>query len=305
MSAINAAFRRSKAWLVEDTPGSALHAAFQQFYRSGQVFLANKLAVIGLTIVLGLVLVACFAPLLAPYDPLAIDLSNRFAPPGSDHLMGTDELGRDILSRVIFGARLTLYIVMLVVSIIGSVGLIVGTVAGYFGGWIDAALMRIADILMAFPGLILALAFVSALGRGLDNAIIAISLTAWPQLARLVRSEALIIRDRDYVSAARIQGASHMRIICRYIVPVCLNTLVVRITLYIAGIILTAAGLGFLGLGAQPPSPEWGAMLSSGRQYMLAHWWLAAMPGLAIMLVTLGFSLLGDGLRDVLDPRND
>jgi len=183
-------------------------------------------------------------------------------------------------------------------------GLIVGTVAGYAGGWIDAVLMRMTDVFLAFPRLILALAFVAALGPGIGNAVLAIALTSWPPYARIARAETLTIRNSDFIAAIRLQGASPPRIVVGHVMPLCLSSVIVRVTLDMAGIILTAAGLGFLGLGAQPPLPEWGAMISTGRQFILDQWWVAAMPGLAIFTVSLGFNLLGDGLRDALDPRS-
>ena len=232
------------------------------------------------------------------------DLGNRLAPLGSEgHILGTDSLGRDILSRLIYGARITLYIVALVALIAPIVGLLVGTVSGYIGGWVDIVLMRITDIFLAFPRLVLALAFVAALGAGIENAVLAISLTAWPPYARIARAETLTIRSSDYIAAIRLQGAGALRIITQHIWPLCISSLIVRVTLDMAGIILAAAGLGFLGLGAQPPSPEWGAMISEGRRFILDHWWVATMPGLAIFTVSLAFNLLGDGLRDVLDPK--
>ena len=230
-------------------------------------------------------------------------LADRLQPPSAEHWLGTDELGRDIWSRIVHGSRLTLYIIGIVAVIVGPVGLAVGTIAGYRGGWVDRVLMRITDIFLAFPRLILALAFVAALGPGIENAVIAIAITVWPPYARMARAETLTIRQADYISAVRIQGASTMRIVGRHVVPMCMSSLIVRLTLDMAGIILTAAGLGFLGLGAQPPLPEWGAMISSGRQYLLEQWWVATMPGLAIFITSLGFNLLGDGLRDTLDPK--
>jgi peptide/nickel transport system permease protein len=181
---------------------------------------------------------------------------------------------------------------------------LVGTVAGYLGGWADALLMRITDIFLAFPRLVLALAFVAALGAGIENAVLAISLTAWPPYARIARAETLTIRSADFINAIRLQGARPLRIITKHIWPLCISSLIVRVTLDMAGIILAAAGLGFLGLGAQPPSPEWGAMISEGRRFILDYWWVATMPGLAIFTVSLAFNLLGDGLRDVLDPKD-
>jgi peptide/nickel transport system permease protein len=183
------------------------------------------------------------------------------------------------------------------------VGLAVGTTAGYFGGWTDTVLMRINDIFLSFPGLILALAFVAALGPGIENAVIAIALTAWPPIARLARAETLTVRSSDYIAAVRIQGASPARIILKHIVPMCIPSVVVRITLNMAGIILTAAGLGFLGLGAQPPTPEWGTMLSDALQFIQRAWWVVTFPGFAILLTVLAFNLMGDGLRDALDPK--
>ncbi|MEK0082913.1 nickel transporter permease [Benzoatithermus flavus] len=292
-----------RAWLLSDTPRSALQARLGQAYASWIAFRRNPLALVGLAIVLLLVLVAVLAPYLAPQSPTAQDLAARLQPPSATHWFGTDELGRDIYARIVWGSRITLTIVVLVVVIVGPVGLLVGTVAGYAGGWLDTLLMRLTDIFLAFPRLILALAFVSALGPGIENAIIAIAITAWPPYARLARAETLTIRHSDFIAAAKMQGASAARIVLGHIAPLCTSSLIVRLTLDMAGIILTAAGLGFLGLGAQPPAPEWGAMISTGRQYVLDYWWVAAMPGLAIVVVSLGFNLLGDGLRDVLDPK--
>jgi peptide/nickel transport system permease protein len=201
------------------------------------------------------------------------------------------------------GSRITLFVVLLVAVLAAPIGLVVGTAAGYAGGWLDAVLMRVTDIFLAFPKLILALALVAALGPGIENAVIAIAITSWPAYARIARAETLTLREADYLHAVRLLGAGPLRIVLRHIVPMCLPSVVVRVTLDMAGIILTAAGLGFLGLGAQPPSPEWGAMIAGGRQYVLDHGWVAAAPGAAIFLVSLGFNLLGDGLRDALDPK--
>ena len=292
-----------RAYLLSSVPRSRTQARLVRFYLSWLAFRRNPLAVLGLAIVLLLLLVAAFAPWLAPSSPIEQDLAARLQPPSADHWLGTDELGRDIYSRIVHGSRITLYIVALVVVIVGPLGLLIGTAAGYLGGWVDVVLMRITDIFMAFPRLILALAFVAALGPGIENAVIAIALTAWPPYARLARAETLTVRNADYIAAVRMQGASALHIIRAHVVPMCLSSLIVRLTLDMAGIILTAAGLGFLGLGAQPPLPEWGAMISTGRQYLLDQWWVATMPGIAIFVVSLGFNLLGDGLRDVLDPK--
>ncbi len=290
-------------WLLSDTPGSRRQAALGRAWLGWLTFARNPLAMVGLGIVLTLLVVAAAAPLLATHSPTAQVLADRLQPPSAAHWLGTDQLGRDIYSRIVYGARLTLYIVGLVVVLVGPVGLLIGTVAGYVGGWVDVVLMRITDIFLAFPRLILALAFVAALGPGIGNAIIAIAITAWPPYARIARAETLTLRNADFIAAARLQGASTRRIIWGHIMPLCTSSLIVRLTLDMAGIILIAAGLGFLGLGAQPPLPEWGAMISTGRQYLLDQWWVATMPGIAIFVVSLGFNLLGDGLRDVLDPK--
>ena len=291
------------AWLLTDTPASPRQAQLGRFYASWLEFRRNPTAMVGLGIIVLLLLTALFAPLLATHSPTAQVLADRLQPPSAEHWLGTDELGRDIFSRIVHGSRLTLYIIFIVAIIVGPVGLAVGTIAGYMGGWVDRILMRITDIFLAFPRLILALAFVAALGPGIENAVIAIAITVWPPYARMARAETLTIRQADYIAAVRIQGASTARIVGRHVVPMCMSSLIVRLTLDMAGIILTAAGLGFLGLGAQPPLPEWGAMISSGRQYLLDQWWVATMPGLAIFITSLGFNLLGDGLRDTLDPK--
>ncbi len=257
----------------------------------------------GLIVLSALILTALFAPWIASHDPYLQDLNNVLQPPGNGHLFGTDELGRDILSRLVWGARITLRIVFLVTIVVGPIGLLVGTTAGYIGGRFDTVMMRITDIFLSFPSLILSLAFVAALGPSLNNAIIAIGLTAWPPIARLARAETLTFRKADYIAAARLQGASALRIIVKSIMPMCLPSVMIRLTLNMATIILTAAGLGFLGLGAQPPLPEWGAMIATGRRYMIDSWWLVTFPGLAILSVSLAFNLLGDGLRDALDPK--
>lgn len=293
-----------REWLLTETPTSRRHAKISAVYQGWLSFRSNTMAMIGLAILVLLLVVAAAAPLLSPHDPFVQDLGNRLLPLGTDgHILGTDSLGRDILSRLIYGARITLYIVALVALIAPIAGLLVGTVSGYVGGWTDTVLMRITDIFLAFPRLVLALAFVAALGAGIENAVLAISLTAWPPYARIARAETLTIRSSDFISAIQLQGAGPLRIITGHIWPLCISSLIVRVTLDMAGIILAAAGLGFLGLGAQPPSPEWGAMISEGRRFILDHWWVATMPGLAIFTVSLAFNLLGDGLRDVLDPK--
>lgn len=294
-----------RAWLTTDTPASRRHARMVQAYLGWLSLSRNPLALFGLGILVTLIVLSALAPWIAPHDPYTQELANRLQPPGTaGHLLGTDELGRDILSRLIHGASITLYIVTLVAVTAPVVGLVIGTLAGYVGGWTDTVLMRLTDIFLAFPRLVLALAFVAALGPGIENAVLAIAITSWPPYARLARAETLTVRHQDYISAIRLQGASPVRIIAGHVMPLCLSSVIVRVTLDMAGIILTAAGLGFLGLGAQPPIPEWGAMISSGRKFLLDQWWVATMPGLAIFIVSLGFNLLGDGLRDILDPRS-
>jgi len=291
-------------WLMSEHPVSRRQAALGRAYGTWNAFARNRLALVGLGIVVLLVMVALLADVVAPYSPFVGDLqTTRLLPPSTAHWLGTDDQGRDILSRLIYGSRVTLYVVVLVAVLAAPIGLLVGTVAGYAGGWLDAVLMRITDIFLAFPRLILALAFVAALGPGIGNAVIAIAITSWPPYARIARAETLTIRQADYIAAVQLIGASPWRIVLRHIMPLCVSSVIVRVTLDMAGIILTAAGLGFLGLGAQPPMPEWGAMIANGRQYVLDQWWVAAGPGAAIFLVSLAFNLLGDGLRDALDPK--
>ena len=290
-------------WLLDDSPASRMQARLGRTYRIVLALAKNPLAVVGAIIVALLIVTALAAPLIATADPIAQNLSQRLLPPSADHWMGTDELGRDIWSRVVFGSRITLTIVLLVAVIAAPVGLVVGAVAGYFGGWTDRILMGITDIFLSMPKLILALAFVAALGPGIQNAIIAIAIAAWPSYARIARAETLTFRNSEFIAAVQLQGASAARVIGRHILPLCTSSMIIRVTLDMAGIILTAAGLGFIGLGAQPPLPEWGAMISRGRTFIVDQWWVATMPGFAIILVSLGFCFLGDGLRDVLDPK--
>jgi len=293
----------TRDWLLDDSPSSRLQASLGRAYRVTAALLRNPLAVLGAFIILILIFAALLAPWIAPYSPVGQDLSNRLLPPSGAHWMGTDELGRDIYSRVIYGAQITLTIVLLVAVIAAPLGLIIGAVSGYFGGWVDRLLMGVTDIFLSMPKLILALAFVAALGPGIENAIIAIAITTWPAYARIARAETLTFRNAEFIAAVQLQGASPLRVIVNHILPLCTSSMIIRVTLDMAGIILTAAGLGFIGLGAQPPLPEWGAMISRGRSFILDQWWVATMPGFAIIVVSLGFCFLGDGLRDVLDPK--
>jgi peptide/nickel transport system permease protein len=293
-----------RAWLLQDVPDSITQARVQRFYLAWLTFRRNPIAMTGFLIIATLVVMAAFAPLFTSTSGLEPHLADRLQPASAEHWFGTDGLGRDIYDRIVWGSRITLYIVGLVGIIVVPVGLVVGTLAGYVGGAVDTVLMRITDIFLAFPRLILALALVAALGPGLENAVLAIALTTWSPYARIARAEALTIRNSEFIMAAKVQGASTGGILFRHVMPLCISSVIVRLTLDMAGIILTAAGLGFLGLGAQPPTPEWGAMISSGRQYLLDQWWIPTVPGIAIFVVSLGFNLLGDGLRDVLDPKS-
>lgn len=292
-------------WLTDPNPSSRRQARLGQAWLAWLRLRRNPLAMLGLFIIAVLCLLAAAASVFATHDPFTQDLAQRLLPPGTPgHWLGTDDFGRDIWSRIVYGARITLTIVALVAVTAPLIGLLIGTVAGYFGGWIDTVLMRITDIFLAFPKLILALALVAVLGPGIENAVLAIALTAWPPYARVARAETLTVRNSDYIAAVRLQGAGAGRIIWGHVVPMCLPSVIIRVTLDMAGVILIAAGLGFLGLGVQPPLPEWGLMISSGRKFLFEQWWVATMPGLAIFTVSLGFNLLGDGLRDVLDPRS-
>jgi peptide/nickel transport system permease protein len=293
-----------RAWLTSETPGSRLQARLGRVYAGWLSLRRNPLALSGLVIVLLLLLVALLGPALVPGSPNAQDLKIRLAPPSAAHWFGTDALGRDIFVRLVYGARITLAVILLVSVIVLPIGLAVGTIAGYAGGLIETALMRLTDVFLAFPRLVLALAIVAALKPGIENAIIAIALTSWPAYARIARAETRAIRNADYIQAARLQGASGLRVLWSHVVPQCLPSVIVRLTLDMAGVVLTAAGLGFLGLGAQPPAPEWGLMIADGRQYVLDQWWVSTIPGIAVCTVSIGFNLLGDGLRDLLDPRS-
>jgi peptide/nickel transport system permease protein len=293
------------AWLLSDEPASRRQAAWGGTYRGWLQFRRNHLAMTGLITVAALILASLVAPLLGVQNPNTQDLVNRLAAPSAAHWLGTDELGRDLFSRVLYGGRVTLGIVIAVVLLVAPVGLLVGTVAGYAGGLADRVLMRVTDIFLSFPRLILALAFVAALRPGITSAVIAIALTAWPPYALLARAETLAVRRADYIAAVRLTGAPAARVVLRHIAPMCISSLIVRIALDMSGIILTAAGLGFLGMGAQPPMPEWGNMIATTRGFILVQWWVPTIPGVAILVASLGFNLLGDGLRDVLDPKQE
>jgi peptide/nickel transport system permease protein len=263
----------------------------------------NKLALVGLAIIVLLVLVAIFANVIAPYDYATQDLKNIFKFPSSKHIFGTDEFGRDIFSRVIYGSRISLEVGFIAVSISVITGGILGAVAGYYGGVIDNIIMRLMDILLAIPQILLAISIVAALGPGLSNLMLAVGISSIPGYARIVRASVLSVKDQEFVEAAKAAGSSDLRIIFKHIIPNVMAPIIVQATLGVAIAILTAAGLSFIGLGIQPPTPEWGAMLSGGRGYIRDYWYMTMFPGLAIVITIFALNVLGDGLRDALDPR--
>ncbi|PMQ02545.1 MAG: peptide ABC transporter permease [Dictyoglomus sp. NZ13-RE01] len=263
----------------------------------------NKLAIVGFIIVLVFVIVALFAPHIAPYDPLQVDLSKSLLPPNREHILGTDEFGRDILSRLIHGARTSLQIAFFAQIISISLGTVMGLIAGYYGGWIDDLIMRIVEILFAFPFLLFVIAVVATLGTGIQNLYIAVALIGWAGVSRIVRGQVLSLRERDFIASAKAIGASTWRILFRHILPNALSPIIIEATLGMGGMIMLEAGLSFLGLGVQAPTPSWGSMVQAGLAYLRSRWWYPVAPGVVIMIVVFGFNLLGDGLRDALDPR--
>lgn len=280
-----------------------LHPALRELALTVRILSRNPSAVMGGVIIAAMVFLALFAPLLAPYDPVKLSLPDRLLAPGTTHLFGTDELGRDIFARVLFGARISLSIGLLVIAVAGVSGALIGATSGYFGGRIDSVVMRVMDVILSFPSLVLALALAAALGPSLMNAIFATAFVMIPKFARMVRGEALAVREAPFVAASRVAGAGHAFIIRRHILPNCLNSAIVLATLTLGDAILIAASLSFIGLGAQPPTPEWGAMIASGRKFLMDQWWYATFPGLFILFTVIGFNIFGDALRDVLDPR--
>ncbi len=263
----------------------------------------SPLAMVGTVLVAIFLFIALFAPLLAPYDPIKQNLNNILQPPSREHPFGTDTLGRDILSRVIYGARISLIIGVLVVAISSMIGIVAGLISGFFGGYVDLIVMRITDLFLSFPALILAMAIAGALGPSLTNTMIAISLVWWPTYARLIRGQVLTVKNKEFVEAATALGESNIKIMFTHVLPNSVTPAIIQATMDLGAVILTAAGLSFIGFGAQPPTPEWGSMISLGRNYFLKQWWLATFPGLAILTTVIGFNLLGDGIRDLLDPR--
>jgi peptide/nickel transport system permease protein len=269
----------------------------------GKRFSRNTLSVIGAAVVLSLLTIALLAPFLSPYDPTTIDVYNVLSPPGKAHWLGTDELGRDLLSRIIWGSRVSLKVGFVAVGIAIMIGILVGSAAGFYGGKVDALLMRVVDIMLAFPTFFLSLAVIAILEPNIYTIMAVIGVTGWMDVARLVRAEFLSLKERDFVDAGRAIGISNARLIFRHILPNALSPVFVAATFGVAGAILTESGLSFLGLGVQPPDPSWGNILTSGKDNIEIAWWLSLYPGLAILITVLSYNLVGEGLRDALDPR--
>lgn len=269
----------------------------------GKRFSRNRLSVIGAVIVLILIAMALFAPFIAPCDPTTIDVYNVLSPPTRTHLLGTDELGRDLLSRLIWGSRVSLKVGVVAVGIAIMIGIIIGSVSGFYGGKVDAVLMRFVDIMLAFPTFFLILAVIAILEPSIFTIMAVIGVTSWMDVARLVRAEFLTLKERDFVDAARAVGVGNKRLIFRHILPNALSPVLVSATFGVAGAILVESGLSFLGLGVQPPDPSWGNILTSGKDNIEVAWWLSVYPGLAILITVLSYNLVGEGLRDALDPR--
>lgn len=276
---------------------------FQEIRHALYLVRRSPLSLLGGILFLGFILTAALAPYIAPYNPFKINLTGAFQPPSKEHLFGTDELGRDILSRILWGCRISLRVGVTVVAISLCIGTVLGGIAGYVGGLADEIIMRFTDLVLAFPSIVLALALAAALGPGLNNAMFAISVTWWPWYARLVRGQVLSIREAGFVEAARCVGASDIRILFRHILPNSFGPVIVNASMDFGWAILMAAALGFLGIGAQPPKPEWGVMINAGRIYFMDKPWISTFPGLAILIVVLASNLIGDGLGEILNPR--
>jgi peptide/nickel transport system permease protein len=264
----------------------------------------DPLSVVGLSAVLGLLAVAVVGPLMVRYDPVTISPALQLLPPSTAHWLGTDQLGRDVLARLVYGARLSLLVAIVVSALSGAVGLLIGGTSGYSGRLLDEGLMRVTDVFLSFPWLLLAMAVAMAAGPGLWNGMLALAFVWWPGYARLVRGQVLAIKSREFVDAAAVIGASSQRVLFRHVLPNCLGPYIVLLTIGAGRIILALASLSFLGLGAQPPTPEWGVMVAEGRNYFFEAWWVVTFPGLAILVAVVGFNLVGDALRDVLDPAS-
>jgi len=269
----------------------------------GRRFSRNKLSVLSAITILLLITASILAPFIAPYDPTSIDVHNVLSPPNQKHLLGTDELGRDLLSRIIWGSRVSLKVGFVAVGIAILIGIIIGALSGFYGGWTDAILMRFVDIMLAFPTFFLILAVISILEQNIFTIMVVIGITSWMDVARLVRAEFLSLKEKDFVSAARAVGASDKRLIFKHILPNALSPVFVAATFGVAGAILIESGLSFLGLGVQPPDPSWGNILTAGKDNIEVAWWLSLFPGFAILITVLSYNLVGEGLRDALDPR--
>lgn len=266
-------------------------------------FKKNRRAMVGLYVIVLIIFISLLAPLISPYDPETINLGASLQPPSLKHWLGTDKLGRDILSRIIYGSRVSLMVGIVAVGISGIIGVVLGALAGYFGKWVDNLIMRLVDILLSFPSILLAITLVAVLGASLFNVMLAIGMVGWVSYARIVRGEFLSLKNQEFVLSARTSGAGFVRIIFRHMLPNSMAPIIVMATLGMAGAIITESSLSFLGLGVQPPTPSWGQMLSDGRTIMRQAWWVSTFPGIAIMITVLAFNLLGDGLRDAMDPK--
>ena len=285
---------------VAPSEGSRSTTAFKRTLRALR---RNPAGAVGVTITVIVVLGAIFGPLFAPYNPTSADLNAVLTPPSATHLLGTDQLGRDILTRIIYGARVSLLIGFLTVAIAGTAGTIIGTIAGYVGGWLDTVVMRIVDVQLSFPFILLALTINAIVGIGFRNILISLVLAGWVVYARVARAETLKIKEREFVEAARGLGGNDLRIIFRHVVPILLPPMIILSTLQVAQFMVAEAAISFLGFGIQPPTPAWGNMMSDGRDYLFTSPWLVTFPGLALAITVLGINLLGDWFRDVLDPR--
>ena len=284
----------------------AMKPRIKNFQESLYLLARNKLSLIALIILVLLVRAALFAPYIIPYPEDLVDATHieiKLQPPSSEHLMGTDELGRDVFSRVVYGARVSLSAALSAVGLSLLIGIPLGAIAGSFGGWVDNVIMRITDVFLSFPPLLLAIAMVAVMGSSLNNAVLAISLSWWPWYTRLIRGQAISVKERKFVQAAETIGTSRMKIIFKHIIPNCISPVIVQASMDIGGVILTVASLSFLGLGAQLPTPEWGLMISTGRRFFPDSWWYCIFPGLAIFISVLCFNLLGDAIREILDPK--
>jgi peptide/nickel transport system permease protein len=265
----------------------------------------NKLALVGMALIIALYATSFGAPLLTPYDPIKMDPRNRLSPPSIEHVLGTDSFGRDMLTRILYGGRVSLLVGVAAVAILTTIGVFLGAIAGYYGGTVDSIIMRFVDVMLSIPDFFLLLTVVALFGPSLRNTMLVIGLTSWMGTARLVRAQFLAERNQDYVTSARSIGVSHTRIILRHVLPNSVAVIIVYATLWIAWSVILEASLSYLGLGAQPPTPSWGNMLREGRRYMREAWWVTAFPGLFIFLTAMSFNLMGDGLRDALDPRGN